>query len=199
MHITQVAFAGSSVAPPGRAHQESPACALIGRSNVGKSSLINLLLERKGLARTSSTPGKTRWINRFLVNNAWYLVDLPGYGWARVSKTQRDRFQAVIAQYLRNTRQLRQVLLLIDGRLPPQAVDVRFAQWLVRQELPFTVVFTKADGCKPRHLAAHVEAFRQELGRMVHPLPPYFITSARKRRGAEALRSHLARFLGGAA
>ncbi len=158
--------------------QPRPEFALIGRSNVGKSSLINLLVHRKELARTSNTPGKTQLINFFLVNDAWRLVDLPGYGYAKVGAKQRLDFQQVVAEYLREREYLRRVFVLIDSRLPPQEVDLEFLQWLEGTVRPFTLVFTKIDKQSATQGRANVERFKDAMRQWQTALPEVVLSSA---------------------
>lgn len=140
-----------------------PEIALIGRSNVGKSSLINMLVQQKKLAQVSSTPGKTQLINHFLINTKYYLVDLPGYGWAKVSQRKKKDWGKMLADYLLHRKNLVEVLLLIDMRLPPQKIDLEFMEWLVQAKRPFSIVFTKADKLSKQQVAKQVHAFQQVL------------------------------------
>lgn len=162
-----------------------PEYAFIGRSNVGKSSLINMLTERKKLAKTSSLPGKTQLINHFLINDTWYLVDLPGYGWARVSQTSREKWSKMIKAYLRNRKNLACVFLLIDSRLEPQKSDEEFAQMLGEMGVPFVLVFTKIDKQSDQKTQANIAAFRRKLLETWEELPPIFITSSEEKKGRE--------------
>lgn len=161
--------------------------AFIGRSNVGKSSLINMLTDRKNLAKTSGKPGKTQLINHFLINNDWYLVDLPGYGWAKVSKTKRSEFGDIITSYLSNRPTLACTFILIDSRLPPQPIDINFINWMGEAGLAFCLVFTKADKMTLNKLNASVEAFKRELMNTWEALPPYVITSSVNKDGKDEL------------
>lgn len=169
-----------------------PEYAFIGRSNVGKSSLINLICNKKRLAKTSSRPGKTQLINHFLINNNWYLVDLPGYGYARVSKTQKKVFQSFITQYFKKREQLVSAFLLIDVRHAPQTIDLNFMQWLGENQIPFSLVFTKADKLKPKALEKNIKEYTDEmLDTAWETLPPVFVTSSLKRSGSEALLQYI--------
>lgn len=161
--------------------------AFIGRSNVGKSSLINMLTDRKNLAKTSGKPGKTQLINHFLINDEWYLVDLPGYGWAKVSKTKRSEFGDIITAYLSNRPTLACTFILIDSRLPPQAIDINFINWIGEAGLAFCLVFTKADKMTLNKLNASVEAFKRELLNSWEELPPYVVTSSVNKDGKDEL------------
>lgn len=158
--------------PPGRL----PELAFIGRSNVGKSSLINMLCSQKGLAKTSATPGKTRLINHYLVQQSWHLVDLPGYGYARVSKAERAQYETMISGYMLNRLHLACVFVLIDSRLPPQRIDVEFVNWLGENSVPLAIVFTKMDKLK-KELAPANELLTT-LSMSWESLPPVFYTSA---------------------
>jgi GTP-binding protein len=160
-----------------------PEYALIGRSNVGKSSLINAITGKKGLAKTSANPGKTQEINHFLINESWYLVDLPGYGYAKVSKAQREIFAEFIKEYLLNRQNLMCLFVLIDIRLEPQKNDLIFIEWLGENQVPFVLIFTKADKLKPKQALDSVERFKKVLLEKWEELPPYFITSAEKCEG----------------
>lgn len=164
-----------------------PEYAFIGRSNVGKSSLINALVQKKGLAKTSATPGKTQLINHFLVNNKWYIVDLPGYGYARSSKSNRSEWERFIRYYLRNRESLQCVFVLIDSRIPPQKVDLDFCFWLGEQGIPFLLVFTKADKQSNHKTAQAVAAFRKEMLKYFEEVPQHFITSSETQEGREEL------------
>ena len=162
-----------------------PEYAFIGRSNVGKSSLINMLTDRKSLAKTSGRPGKTQLINHFLINKNWYLVDLPGYGYARVSKSSKQKFQKFITNYFEQRQQLVSAFVLIDIRHKPQPVDLEFMQYLGEGEIPFGIIFTKADKLKPQAIERHVEEYCQELLKFWEELPPHFVTSSSKSIGKD--------------
>lgn len=168
-----------------------PEYAFIGRSNVGKSSLINMLMQRKSLAKTSGRPGKTQLINHFIINKNWYLVDLPGYGYARVSKSSKKIFQKFITTYFRKREQLVLAFVLIDCRLEPQPIDLEFMQWMGENQVPFSIIFTKADKLKPKVLAQNVEAYKQKLLETWEEIPPYFISSASKYIGRDELLGYI--------
>ena len=156
-----------------------PEYAFIGRSNVGKSSLINSICNKKNLAKTSSTPGKTQLINHFLINENWYLVDLPGYGYARVSKTKKKIFQKFITNYFKNRFNLVNAFLLIDIRHEPQPIDLKFMEWLCKNLIPFSIVFTKADKLKPMSLERNISNYKKEmLSSNWEEIPRMFITSS---------------------
>lgn len=162
-----------------------PEYALIGRSNVGKSSLINMLLSQKGLAKTSGTPGKTQTINHFLVNGAWYMVDLPGYGYARISHAMREKWQKMIKDYLKGRDNLQCVFILIDSRISPQKNDLNFVNWLGSMQIPFVIVFTKSDDKKFSEKNIHL--FKTTLLTTWEALPPIYVTSAETKRGRDDL------------
>lgn len=169
-----------------------PEYAFIGRSNVGKSSLINSICNKKRLAKTSSRPGKTQLINHFLINDNWYLVDLPGYGYARASKTQKKVFQSFITQYFKKRKQLMNAFLLIDVRHKPQIIDLNFMQWLGENQIPFSLVFTKADKLKPKALEKNIKDYTSEmLAKAWEELPPVFVTSSLQRTGGEELLNYI--------
>jgi GTP-binding protein len=168
-----------------------PEYAFIGRSNVGKSSLINMLMQRKSLAKTSGRPGKTQLINHFIINDKWYLVDLPGYGYARVSKKAKKTFQKFITQYFKKRKQLVLAFVLIDCRHEPQAIDLEFMEWLGENQLPFAIVFTKADKLKPNALKGNIEAYQKKLLETWESLPTYFITSSSKGYGRDQLLDYI--------
>ncbi|TWO33298.1 YihA family ribosome biogenesis GTP-binding protein [Seonamhaeicola sediminis] len=162
-----------------------PEYAFIGRSNVGKSSLINMLTGRKSLAKTSGKPGKTQLINHFLINKNWHLVDLPGYGYAKVSKSSKKVFQKFITQYFKNREQLVCGFVLVDIRHEPQPIDLEFMQWLGENSIPFGIIFTKADKLKPKAIENHVEAYKSILLETWEEIPNYFITSSSKNIGKD--------------
>lgn len=165
-----------------------PEYAFIGRSNVGKSSLINSICNKKNLAKTSSRPGKTQLINHFLINKNWHLVDLPGYGYARVSKTQKKVFQGFITNYFKNRKQLVSAFLLVDIRHDPQAIDLRFMHWLGENGIPFSIVFTKADKLKPNAIERNISNYKKEmLATTWEALPPIFVTSSLHRSGGNEI------------
>ncbi len=168
-----------------------PEYAFIGRSNVGKSSLINLLTNRRKLVKTSSTPGKTQLINHFLINGSWYLVDLPGYGWARVSKKDKADWQKMINYYLRNRQNLAVVFILIDSRHEPQKTDLGFIQKLGEEEIPFSIVFTKADKLSKTLLTSNMVSYKKVLSRTWEELPPIFISSSIHKIGRDEIMSFI--------
>lgn len=178
MEIRSATFEKSSAVVGQCPTSELPEIAFIGRSNVGKSSLINLLCGAKGLAKTSSTPGKTQLINHFLVNGEWYLVDLPGYGFASVSKGIREGFGQMIGDYLLKRRNLVNTFVLIDLRLAPQEIDLRFIQWMGESGLPFTIVFTKADKLRGSEVQNALKKYREILSETWEELPPMITCSA---------------------
>lgn len=187
MKINQVAYAGSypkeSKCPAGL----RPEYAFIGRSNVGKSSLINCLVERKNLARTSSKPGKTQLLNYYLVDGDWFLVDLPGYGYAKISKTKRQEWERMIRGYLNNRGTLQYAFVLIDSNIPPQQIDLDFINSLGEERVPFVIAYTKADRLKPEQLEENLTKIREALLEHWEELPPQFVTAADTGRGAEEI------------
>lgn len=172
-------------------HHNKPEYAFIGRSNVGKSSLINCLTQRKGLAKTSSTPGKTLLINHFLINKDWYLVDLPGYGYAKRGKQQQNELRRIINHYIALREELTCLFVLIDSRIAPQAIDLEFIRRAGEAGVPITIVFTKADGAKKSQLAQNVEGFLNALREDWEELPPHFVTSSTKGIGTDALLDYI--------
>ena len=170
---------------------DKPEYAFIGRSNVGKSSLINMITGRRKLAKISGTPGKTITINHFVINASWYLVDLPGYGFAKRSKSEREKWEKMIRNYLLRRENLVCVFVLIDIRHEPQKNDMEFMEWLALSEIPFTLVFTKADKLKPMQLTNNEEAYRHKLLEEWEELPPIVVTSAEKGDGREALLDYI--------
>lgn len=165
-----------------------PEYAFIGRSNVGKSSLINAMMNHKDLAKTSQTPGKTQLINHFLINEKWYLTDLPGYGYARVSKSMRKDFEKINTNYILNRRNLVNLFVLVDSRHSPQQIDIEFIEWCGESDIPFSIIFTKADKLRPGAVNTNVELYRNELLKTWEELPDMYVTSAEKKiGGAEIL------------
>ena len=162
-----------------------PEYAFIGRSNVGKSSLINMLTNHKGLAKTSVRPGKTQLINHFIINNEWYLVDLPGYGYARTSKTSREKWQKMITDYMLKRETLVNVFVLVDSRIPPQQIDLEFINFLGMNGIPLNIVFTKIDKQKQREVAATVNAYKRILSETWEELPEMMMTSSVTRYGRD--------------
>ena len=168
-----------------------PEYAFIGRSNVGKSSLINMLTNRNGLAMTSSTPGKTMLINHFLINDQWYLVDLPGYGYARRGKEGREKIRRIIEDYILEREQLMNLFVLIDSRHEPQMIDLEFMEWLGENGVPFSIVFTKSDKQGPAKLNLNIDVYKEKLLESWEELPPIFITSSEKKQGREELLNYI--------
>lgn len=168
-----------------------PEYAFIGRSNVGKSSLINMLTARKGLAMTSATPGKTMLINHFLINKNWYLVDLPGYGYARRGQKGKDQIRTIIEDYILEREQMTNLFVLIDSRLEPQNIDLEFMEWLGENGIPFSIILTKADKLKGGRLKMNVNAYLRELSKQWEELPPYFISSSENRTGRTEILNYI--------
>ncbi|MBP5776077.1 MAG: YihA family ribosome biogenesis GTP-binding protein [Prevotella sp.] len=168
-----------------------PEYAFIGRSNVGKSSLINMLTNNRKLAKTSATPGKTLLINHFIINNEWYLVDLPGYGFAKRSKKEIAKLEQMINGYILQRQQLVNVFLLVDVRLEAQKVDLDFIQFLGTSSVPFAIVFTKADKLSPTKVRQNVEAYRKVLSETWEELPPIFVTSSEKKQGRDEVLDYI--------
>ena len=168
-----------------------PEYAFIGRSNVGKSSLINMLTNRKSLAKTSGKPGKTQLINHFLINNNWHLVDLPGYGYAKVSKSSKRTFQKFITEYFSKRKQLVCGFVLVDIRHEPQKIDMEFMEWLGENLIPFCVIFTKADKLKPKSIENHVKAYEDIMLETWEQMPKYFITSSSNGAGKDELLTYI--------
>ncbi len=169
-----------------------PEYAFIGRSNVGKSSLINMLTDHKNLAKTSGRPGKTQLINHFIINKNWYLVDLPGYGYARVSKSSKAKFQKFITKYFEEREQLVSAFVLVDVRHEPQKIDLEFMEYLGESGIPFSIVFTKADKLKPMALERNVKHYQEELLNGIwEEMPPYFVTSASNKAGRDEVLNYI--------
>jgi len=168
-----------------------PEYAFIGRSNVGKSSLINMLTGRKSLAKVSGKPGKTRLINHFLINENWHLVDLPGYGYAKVSKKEKKTFQKYITAYFEKRQQLVNTFVLVDCRHEPQPIDLEFLEWMGMNTIPFSIVFTKADKLKPQALEKNIATYKTKLMETWEELPPYFITSSANKTGRDDILDYI--------
>lgn len=168
-----------------------PEYAFIGRSNVGKSSLINMLTNNKGLAKTSVRPGKTQLINHFVINNDWYLVDLPGYGYARISKTSREKWQKMIVDYMLKREALVNVFVLVDSRIPPQKIDLEFISFLGQNGIPLSIIFTKIDKQKQREIAATVNEYKRVLSEEWEELPEMFMTSSVTGYGRDAVLNRI--------
>lgn len=168
-----------------------PEYAFIGRSNVGKSSLINMLTQNKGLAKTSVKPGKTQLINHFLINNEWYLVDLPGYGYARTSKSSRQKWQSMTADYILKRESLANLFVLVDSRIPPQQIDIDFINFAGTNGIPLTIVYTKTDKQKQREIASTVNSMKKILSATWEELPEMILTSSVSQSGRSHLLDHI--------
>lgn len=168
-----------------------PEYAFIGRSNVGKSSLINMLTQRRGLAMTSSKPGKTLLINHFLINKEWFLVDLPGYGYATASKKMREQLRKIIDSYILGREQLTNLFVLVDSRHEPQKIDLEFMEWLGISGVPFSIVFTKMDKQSVTRGGENVEKYKEKLLETWEELPPIFLTSSEKKQGRDELLNYI--------
>lgn len=165
--------------------------AFIGRSNVGKSSLINMLTAKKNLAMTSAKPGKTQLINHFIINNEWYLVDLPGYGYAQRGKAGRDNIRRIIEDYILEREQLTNLFVLLDCRLEPQKIDLEFLEWLGENGIPFSIIFTKTDKISNSRLQENLRAYKDKLQEQWEELPPIFLTSSEKKAGRDEVLSYI--------
>ena len=193
MQNIQSTFVGSSANYTQCPQDKRPEVALIGRSNVGKSSLVNALLGRKQLAKISKKPGKTQLINHFSVNNKSYLVDLPGYGWAQVSKTKKIAWEKMIKNYLLHRANLVSVFVLVDSRIPPQAIDLSFMQWLGEIKVPFGIILTKADKKGKQSIQKCFHALTKALKDDWEELPPMFITSSRDKVGLDTIWDYISK------
>ena len=191
MKIKTAEFLISSADYKGCPDTELPEFAFIGRSNVGKSSLINMLMGNKSLAKTSGTPGKTQLINHFIVNEKWYLVDLPGYGYAKVSKNQREKWQKIISNYLLKRTSLTLVFVLLDSRLDPQKIDLEFINWCGENQVPFAIVLTKIDKLSSAELNRNLAKYKKELLKTWEEIPPLFATSATSASGKEPVLNYI--------
>ncbi|MFM8362677.1 MAG: ribosome biogenesis GTP-binding protein YihA/YsxC [Haliscomenobacter sp.] len=192
MEIHSAEFIGSFPGVKLCPKDELPEFAFIGRSNVGKSSLINMLCRQHGLAHISNKPGKTQLLNFYRIDQTWKLVDLPGYGYARVAKTQRKAWGKMVQDYLLQRPNLFCAFVLIDSNIPPQAIDIEFINWLGAKKIPFVLAFTKIDRIKPAELEGNIAAFQAKLGETWDELPPQFRTSAAKNQGREEILAFIA-------
>lgn len=191
MKISKAEFVKSASDPAQCPAPALPEFAFIGRSNVGKSSLINALVNRNGLALISSKPGKTRLINHFIINDTWYLVDLPGYGYAKVSKTMREQWDKMIQNYFRTRENLHCLFVLIDGRIPFQRIDLEMMNWLGQHQVPFVIVYTKIDKVKQNELSVNVKSLKMSMKQYWKHLPPILFTSSETKVGIEELRNYI--------
>ena len=196
MRVKSASFVVSNAKVSDCPKSSLPEFAFIGRSNVGKSSLINMLTGRKQLAKTSGKPGKTQLINHFLINKNWHLVDLPGYGYARVSKKTKKEFQSYITSYFLERKQLINAFVLIDIRHDPQAIDMEFMEWMGTQQIPFSIIFTKADKLSENKIDATLSAYLNTMLEGVWAeTPPHFITSATSNKGKEEVLAYVGSLL----
>jgi GTP-binding protein len=191
MKIVKAEFLISSAKLSQVPEVKCPEYAFIGRSNVGKSSLINMLVNNKNLAKTSSRPGKTQLINHFTINDSWYLVDLPGYGYAKTSKKVKAQFQELIDDYLLHRQELTNLFVLIDSRLEPQKIDLEFMEWMGEEGIPFSIVFTKIDKLKDNELNKNLKVYRKKMLETWEEMPVFFTTSSEKSIGREELLGYI--------
>ncbi len=191
MEITTAEFTLSAPNVSMCPNDDKPEYAFIGRSNVGKSSLINMICRNKKLAKTSATPGKTLLINHFIINREWYLVDLPGYGYAKRSKTEIKKLEQMIHGYILQREQLTNVFVLVDIRHEPQKIDLDFINWLGQSQTPFTIIFTKADKLSVSKAQANVAAYKRKLEETWEELPPIFVTSSESRQGRDEILNYI--------
>ena len=195
MKIKEAVFVASFQKPEKCPKTAIPEFAFIGRSNVGKSSLLNFLVNRNKLAKTSAKPGKTQLINFFLINNSLHFVDLPGYGYARFSKQEREKWEKIITEYVISRKQLFQIFILIDARLEPQTSDINAINFMGKYQIPFSIIFTKTDKVKKLKLKSNIQNFEKTLKETWEELPPYFISSATKKTGKEEILDYIGTLL----
>jgi GTP-binding protein len=191
MLIKEAVFVVSNTEVKNCPIDQKPEFAFIGRSNVGKSSLINMLTGKKGLAKTSGTPGKTQLINHFLINNHWYIVDLPGYGYAKASKSMRSKWEKFIAEYLTRRKTLMNTFVLLDARLEPQRIDMEFMHWCGEKGLPFSMVFTKVDKISSSVLQKNLAKYKKEMLKHWEEMPPFFTSSSTSGLGKEPILNYI--------
>ena len=195
MRINEAKFAGSSVRAASKPSRKLPEFAFIGRSNVGKSSLINMLCGNSRLAKTSSTPGKTKLINHFLINDSWYLVDLPGYGFAQISKKEREELRLMINDYILNSEEMVSLFVLVDSRHDMQKIDLDFIAGLGENGIPFAIIFTKGDKLGPNALKAQIEKDKAVLSEQWEELPPMFVSSSETGMGREEILEYIGHYI----
>lgn len=195
MRITEAKFAGSSTRASMRPARKLPEFAFIGRSNVGKSSLINMLCGNRKLAKTSSTPGKTKLINHFIINDSWYLVDLPGYGFAKISKDEREKLRLMINDYIKNSAEMVMLFVLVDSRHDIQKIDIEFLNGLGENGIPFAIIFTKVDKLGPNALKAQIEKDKAILSEWWEEMPPMFSSSAETGAGKEEILDFIQQYI----
>ncbi len=195
MRINEAKFAGSSVRAASKPSRKLPEFAFIGRSNVGKSSLINMLCGNSRLAKTSSTPGKTKLINHFLINDSWYLVDLPGYGFAKISKKEREELRLMINDYILNSEEMVSLFVLVDSRHDMQKIDLDFITGLGENGIPFAIIFTKGDKLGPNALKAQIEKDKAVLSEQWEELPPMFVSSSETGMGREEILEYIGHYI----
>ena len=195
MRISEAKFAGSSVTAANKPSRKLPEFAFIGRSNVGKSSLINMLCGNSKLAKTSSTPGKTKLINHFIINDSWYLVDLPGYGFAKISKTEQEGLRKMINDYIRNSEEMVTLFVLVDSRHDIQKIDQEFISGLGENGIPFAIIFTKCDKMGPNVLKAQIERNKAILSEQWEELPQMFVSSAENGLGKEEILDYIQQYI----
>lgn len=195
MTISEAKFAGSSTRVTNKPTRQLPEFAFIGRSNVGKSSLINSLCNNGKLAMTSSTPGKTKLVNHFLINDSWYLVDLPGYGYASVGKKGQEQIANIINDYILNSKELVNLFVLVDSRHDIGALDMGFIEELGEHGIPFSIIFTKCDKSGPNVLAAQIERDKEKLLTLWEEMPPYFLSSSQTKSGNKEILAYIEKIL----
>jgi GTP-binding protein len=191
MKITQAEFVISNTDYLKCPAPDKAEYAFIGRSNVGKSSLINMLTNKNKLAKTSTTPGKTQLINHFLINESWYLVDLPGYGWARVGKKEREKWDKMVKDYLSKRENLYSAFVLVDSRHPPQPVDIEFINWVGSKGIPMSIIFTKSDKQSINKTQSNIALFRTVLKKSWDAMPPMFLSSATDKTGRDEILNYI--------
>ncbi len=195
MRITEAKFAGSCTRASSKPSRKLPEFAFIGRSNVGKSSLINMLCGNSKLAKTSSTPGKTKLINHFIINDSWYLVDLPGYGFAKISKEAREELRRMINDYILGSEEMVALFVLVDSRHDIQKIDLEFISGLGENGIPFAIIFTKGDKLGPNALKAQIERDKEILSQYWEELPPMFVSSAETGAGKEEILEYIHNYI----
>lgn len=191
MEIKEARFIISNTKVEKCPRPDKPEYAFIGRSNVGKSSLINMLTNRKSLAKISGNPGKTRLINHFLINEEWYLVDLPGYGYAKIGKKEREKWEKFLRTYIIKRENLYNLFVLIDSRHPAQDIDLKFMEWLGIKQVPFAIIFTKSDKLKPEELQVNIEGYKAKMMETWETMPPWLVSSAANGAGRQEILQYI--------